>query len=97
MSNKELINLTETNDHKNNYDNKNISEINSNKITSSSKIYFYREAEYLTSPKKENNEKNDNKVNNISQEKSIVESQLKKLSENDGRWEYLYQLNKFKK
>jgi len=67
-----------------------------NEIRSSSpaKVYFITEAAYLTSPTNENN--GEAEKLNFSQEKSIVESNLKKLSEKDGRWEYLYQLNKLK-
>lgn len=68
---------------------------NDKESQSPGKVYFQTEAAYLTSPT--NEDKDENEKIDVSQEKSIVESNLKKLSEKDGRWEYLYQLNKLKK
>jgi len=72
---------------------------NSNNIpleNNQNQIYYPTEAAYLTNPTQEE-DKNEYENQNISQEKLIVESNIKKLSEKDGRWEYLYHLNKLKK
>lgn len=86
INGKENQNIVRNTNHNNNENNK----------TSPTKVHFATEAAYITSPTCENNDGVEVSKLNLSQEKSIVESNLKKLSENDGRWEYLYQLNKLK-